>query len=563
MSAILIWEDFKMIDDENRNDQFVPPPLPTSEDSFVPPPLPNSNSETADFPPSPVIATEKDSAAVSPSTINNDSALPLDVHSSPANIPQNTKRIPSKTVLIVLAPIIAVLIVIAILMPTVFIPMLKNEGKEPNNVETFEIGNTITFGEYQWRVLDVQDGKALIITDTVIEKRAFTTETAGSSWGESALRNYLNDSFYNQFNAEEKARIIETTIMTAGIKSAFIDAPGDETTVDKIFLLSVDEAERYFKNDKDRATDSSWWLRSYAYYDSHASVDIDGEIDSSGGMHMDNTGTLTDSNLVANGVRPAMWVSVQPGSSQLTSSFNTSHNEITASHDKEQNPTFQSETPVQSQNPASTSSKESVTSKQSSSPGKLQSNEPNSESKNESSSAPVYSSTPEKPKPITVGQTIQFGNYDWKVLDVQNDKALIITEYVIEYRPYHNELKDITWENCTLRSYLNGTFYNKFSSNDKNRILDTRNSNPDNAKYGTSGGNDTVDKIFLLSIDEANKYSISIPQYVLTDIVYWLRSPGDVSDGAAGIYSAGIVNYEGYFVNGNGGVRPACWITLD
>ena len=99
-----------------------------------------------------------------------------------------------------------------------------------------------------------------------------------------------------------------------------------------------------------------------------------------------------------------------------------------------------------------------------------------------------------------------FGGYDWRVLAAENSKALLISEYVLEKRSYDSDQEDITWERCTLRTYLNREFYNSFSSEDRNRIIETVNSNSNNLWYGTPGGNDTRDKIFLLSLEEADKY---------------------------------------------------------
>jgi hypothetical protein len=48
-----------------------------------------------------------------------------------------------------------------------------------------------------------------------------------------------------------------------------------------------------------------------------------------------------------------------------------------------------------------------------------------------------------KPK---IGDIIPFGEYNWRVLDVQGDKALIITEDVVELRPYHEQYVEVTWE---------------------------------------------------------------------------------------------------------------------
>lgn len=164
---------------------------------------------------------------------------------------------------------------------------------------------------------------------------------------------------------------------------------------------------------------------------------------------------------------------------------------------------------------------------------------------------------------VSVGNTISFGEYNWKVLDIQGENALIITEDIIGQLPYHNNTEDITWENCSLRTYLNNEFYNRFSEEEKNRIVEVTNSNPNNPQFETPGGNSTRDKVFLLSIDEANHYDITIPKYVMLSTVWWLRSPGDEKMCAAGVYNGGSVDTEGYYVDGYGGVRPALWLKLN
>jgi len=117
-----------------------------------------------------------------------------------------------------------------------------------------------------------------------------------------------------------------------------------------------------------------------------------------------------------------------------------------------------------------------------------------------------YCGAPIKPIPVPPGGIIRFGMYDWYVLDKQDGKWLIITEEVIEKRPYHHEECEITWEICDMRQYLNGEFYNLLSETDRMRIVEVVNENPDNPWYGTSGGNPTTDKVFLLSIDEVLSY---------------------------------------------------------
>lgn len=81
---------------------------------------------------------------------------------------------------------------------------------------------------------------------------------------------------------------------------------------------------------------------------------------------------------------------------------------------------------------------------------------------------------------IKIDSSLSLGGYNWRVLDIQNNNALIITEDIIEQRPYHDAYKDITWADCALRKYLNGEFYDKFNVTDKSRIISVINKNLDN-----------------------------------------------------------------------------------
>ena len=100
--------------------------------------------------------------------------------------------------------------------------------------------------------------------------------------------------------------------------------------------------------------------------------------------------------------------------------------------------------------------------------------------------------------------TIPFGPCEWRVLDVQNDKALILSENIIEKCKYNEEKTDVTWETCTLREYLNDEFLQKFTGEQQRRIVETRITNNDNLWYGYNlwdgmkGGNDTTDKIWTI-----------------------------------------------------------------
>ena len=100
-----------------------------------------------------------------------------------------------------------------------------------------------------------------------------------------------------------------------------------------------------------------------------------------------------------------------------------------------------------------------------------------------------------------------------------------------------------------------------------------------NPSYSTSPGNNTTDKVFLLSITEVKQYfsSDSVRQCQGTAYCYalgaykasngncrwWLRSPGFGSNDAANVQSEGFVGIQGNIVNfDSNAVRPALWINL-
>ncbi len=203
-------------------------------------------------------------------------------------------------------------------------------------------------------------------------------------------------------------------------------------------------------------------------------------------------------------------------------------------------------------------------------------------------------------KEFNIGGTMTFGGYTWRILDIKNNAALIITEYIIEQRSYHDAYKDITWADCSLRKYLNGEFYDKFNTTDKSRIIPVINKNHDNQWYGSNGGADTQDSIFILSIEEAvcqyfgdsssklhnpgknqrywfqrkdenNSKRIARLEPDKGGIWWWwLRSPGRVNIKAVYIHGDGNIGIQGNnILKGNisdgrctGGVRPALWLKL-
>lgn len=165
-----------------------------------------------------------------------------------------------------------------------------------------------------------------------------------------------------------------------------------------------------------------------------------------------------------------------------------------------------------------------------------------------------------------VGENIEFGNYKCLLLAKENNKALIITAESVGYIPYNTEYIPITWEKCTLRKWLNGEFYNTFSDEEKQTIVNTHLRNNDNAEYQTDGGNDTDDKIFLLSVDEVNRYwHLSYSYARIMDRKLCLRTPGYNNKYVACVEQNGLIDEvgEGISTLYAYSICPAMWIDIE
>lgn len=196
-----------------------------------------------------------------------------------------------------------------------------------------------------------------------------------------------------------------------------------------------------------------------------------------------------------------------------------------------------------------------------------------------------------------VGSLIKYGKYEqdndssngiedieWIILAKDDNKMLVISDKAIDCKPYHSSYGNTTWEECSLRRWLNDTFVNEaFTTEEQEKILTTNVTADANPDYDTDAGNDTEDKVFLLSIEEANRYFKydSERQCVSTEYAkangaytyeidgasncfWWLRSQGGYSNKSASVVNSdGTVSKYGNAVDDNRDcVRPAMWISL-
>ncbi len=119
-----------------------------------------------------------------------------------------------------------------------------------------------------------------------------------------------------------------------------------------------------------------------------------------------------------------------------------------------------------------------------------------------------------------VGDIVYFGAYEqdnntsngkedieWIVLAKENGKVLVISKYALDCQQYNTSYIDVTWQGCSLRKWMNNIFISEaFGSQHQEMILDTNVPADKNPNYTTNPGNATTDKVFLLSIAEAEKY---------------------------------------------------------
>ncbi len=476
-------------------------------------------------------------------------------------------------------------------------PRVDNEGNVTWDCAYFGSYNQTaewTKEPIKWRVLSVdEDNNAFIVADKNLDCKPYNETTTEVTWEKSTLRSWLNgygadsnivgidystDNFIDAaFTDEEKSTINTTNVANNDNPKYEID--GGSNTEDKIYLLSIEEVSnadygfgstydeksktRYVKNTEyakfGGVTTASadwegqeydgngyWWLRSPGDISHYASY-----------VSYYGSGNYFGSNVKSGscGVRPALHINL---SSSVWSDAGVTDSEG------------------------------------------------NDGVSNDGINNPVVENG------VTTWDCIYFGNYNqtfkewkrepikWRVLSVDGDDAFFIADKCLDYGRYNEAYKRVTWETTTIRSWLNGYgadsnienidysndnfIDNAFNEEEQEAINTTTVINNDNPLYETDGGNNTEDKIYLLSIEEvcnpAYGFDHIFKDYSKTreakntDYVqfyskgkdWWLRSPGDYVYGlraASYVDYRGWGSYLGWDVNyGYNKIRPALHINL-
>ena len=443
------------------------------------------------------------------------------------------------------------------------------------NAVPFSVGEPVFFGHYpqteagtdrtpiEWTVLEVRDGKALLISRYGLDSMPYNNEDASTDWENSSLRSWLNNEFLQAaFTEDEQAAILSSRVKNSSDQhyNWGLFVYNGEETEDRIFLLSYAEAKQHFglgetdqtkilsrvepteyalsrgaqTNSRDSTADGKaagkWWLRTPGAVKRYATI-----------VYTDGGVEQSEVNSTGKCVRPAFWMNLEPG-------------EDRTQLDRAE---------------------------------KIQ-------------------------EYATVGNIVRFGRYEqddhsdngpesieWVVLDVQDNKALLISQYGLDAKPFsRTESAGARWQESSVRQWLNYEFFFiAFNEKEQAAILLSKVDNSEsqrNPQWDTEGGNNTQDRVFLLSYAEAKQYcetiwknsyntrcgalpttyarsqgmAISERYYIQSGAImiypgwWWLRSPGSKNNRAACMWEDGSLT-DMYVDTETGGVRPAIWLDLD
>ncbi len=449
----------------------------------------------------------------------------------------------------------------------------------------------------KWRVLSVdENNNAFIVADKNLDCKKYNETYEDVTWETCTLRSWLNgydasangngidysaDNFIDEAFTEEEQSAINTTMVINNDNPKY-GTDGGNDTEDKVYLLSIEEASNteygfdntFNVNSKTREVKNTDYAtvndtitsyrygivrNGYAYLRSSGGssagvcvVDFYGYADPLGGSVSHGS----------YGVRPALRINLSSSSVWTDAGVMDSEGNAGVSDNVINNPVVENG--------------------------------------------------------VTTWDCIYFGSYyqtakwtkesiKWRVMSVEGDDAFFVADKNLDCKPYNETYAEVTWETSTIRSWLNGygastigngidylddNFIDEaFTAEEQAAINTTTVINNENPEYGTDGGNDTEDKVYLLSIEEASNTAygfdstyndesktreVKNTDYAKTNGAFtgsslgysgngywWLRSPGGNSDVACYVDNDGCGYNDGRLVSlFDNGVRPALHVNL-
>ncbi len=429
----------------------------------------------------------------------------------------------------------------------------ENTQIKYRNLLKAQAGSCIEFGSYEqdgnlsngkepieWIVLTKEHDSLLVLSKFGLDCCMFNDDFSDVTWETCSLRKWLNDTFLRAAFNQEEQKMIQTSIVIAEGNPDYETYPGNDTR-DKVFLVSMVEAENFFPSDESRQCQPTAYALSRKVFQNNSNccywLRTSGNNSASAAWVLDSgfvpsCGASVDCDDVA--VRPMLRI--------FLSGFQGA--EIC-------------------QDTASPSAHASQ------------------------AAECADTASPSLNKGYEIGSYVTFGNYpqedgdkyepiEWLILDSDENTALLLSKYGLDCQPYNTKDADVTWETCSLRKWLNETFFNSaFSQEERDKIQISVITADKNPNYFIEPGNDTRDKLFLLSVVEARKYFASDGARKCRPTAYavkhnaskntntgccwfWLRSPGNATGHATGVSPSGSVRVSGINVDiDNRVVRPA------
>lgn len=197
-------------------------------------------------------------------------------------------------------------------------------------------------------------------------------------------------------------------------------------------------------------------------------------------------------------------------------------------------------------------------------------------------------------KAASVHDVVRFGHYEqdnnrnngtepiaWYVLAKENGRMLLISAYCLDNQVYHDEGGFISWEQCTLRTWLNHTFlHTAFTAEEQLLIPTVALENKANPASGASAGKNTKDRVFVMSFDDVTAYAPVNGDFPLwtypTDYAaaqgltphseygtgyWWMRTPGTTRDTVMYVDMRGSALHARR-ATAECGVRPVIWVVI-
>ena len=167
---------------------------------------------------------------------------------------------------------------------------------------------------------------------------------------------------------------------------------------------------------------------------------------------------------------------------------------------------------------------------------------------------------------------------EWIVFKEENGLSYLISDKILDAKPYNTEYAGTNWANCSLQKWLNNEFYNQaFNKNQKELIIKCTNVTVPNSKTGKGEKVTTEEYVTLLALNDAYKLSYAKRKVTVTPYAknqgcvasnkgtgdWWLRTTGANSSYAAIIQQNSGIRTNGYKVSMTTiGIRPVICMDL-